>query len=323
MSLAVYHIIDASSSGQRLDNYLLRVLKDLPRPYVYRLIRSGQLRVNKKRSQPSYRLNIDDCLRFPPFNDLLDALEGKPPSLKELSPAVSKGLEESFLYEDSDFLVVNKAPTMASHGGTGLSYGLIEALRLLRSDPHLALAHRLDQGTSGCILIAKNRQSLINVQEQFKERRCIKRYWALLEGNLAEGQKIERKESLEKYQDHHDEKRVRVSDGPFAKEAHSSFEVLLPLSGATFVECTLHTGRAHQIRVHSAFMNHPVIGDEKYGNHYQKRGLCLHARSLSFQNRQGKWVECLASLPEHWKKQEKIYVVTEEQRKGWDHFCAL
>jgi 23S rRNA pseudouridine955/2504/2580 synthase len=273
--------IDAERAGQRLDNYLLGELKGVPRSHVYRLIRSGQVRVNSGRTTPSYRLQEGDRVRVPPVGQ-------RPAAVPVATPDRLDWLAERIIYEDARILVIDKPAGLAVHGGSSISLGLIEALRLLRpTAKDLELAHRLDRGTSGCLLLAKRRSTLRVLHELLREGQIDKRYLTLVKGRWADGNNeidaplVTRRVGGE----------ARVKVDPSGKEARSTFRPLDRFGKtATLLEVSIDTGRTHQIRVHAAHAGHPVAGDERYGdkdfNDYLKSfGLTrmfLHAHSLSF-----------------------------------------
>jgi 23S rRNA pseudouridine955/2504/2580 synthase len=273
--------IDAERAGQRLDNYLLGELKGVPRSLVYRLIRSGQVRVNSGRTGPSYRLQAGDRVRVPPVGI-------RPPSEPVATPDRLDWLAERIIHEDSKLLVLDKPAGLAVHGGSSVSLGCIEALRLLRPDSKdLELAHRLDRGTSGCLLLAKRRSALRALHELLREGQVDKRYLTLVKGRWPEGTTeidaplVTRRVS--------GEARVKVDES--GKESRSTFRLVDHFGKtASLLEVSLDTGRTHQIRVHAAHAGHPVAGDERYGdkdfNEYLKsfglKRMFLHSHSLSF-----------------------------------------
>lgn len=266
--------------GQRIDNYLLRVLKGLPRPRLYRLLRKGEIRVNSGRVRPEYRLQGGDRLRLPPIAGLNDA-----PSAERVPARVLDGLTQRILHEDERLLVIDKPAGVAVHAGSGIRYGLIEALRCLRPGP-LELVHRLDRETSGCLLIAKRRSTLRQLHEELRAGHVEKRYLALLAGRLPRGTTpLEARLDV----DHRDggERIVRVSAA--GKEARSLFRRLEPLPGGwALAEVRIETGRTHQIRVHAAHAGWPVLGDLRYGSAaanatargFGLRRMFLHASTL-------------------------------------------
>jgi len=279
---AVRHLtIDSSETGQRIDNYLLRILKGVPRSYIYRILRKGEVRVNKGRISASYRLQEGDLVRIPPVRTAVR----RPPRPDD---RLLNRLGQSILFEDARFLVINKPSGLAVHGGSGLNFGLIEALRALRpEDRFLELVHRLDRDTSGCLLIAKRRSALRILHDMLRGNDMDKRYLALLAGSWPE-QRVEVDAPLLKNTLKSGERVVRVDAA--GKRAVTRFRVLQRYSGATLVEARLLTGRTHQIRVHAAHLGTPILGDEKYGNagpnrEYRQQGLkrlFLHAASLRF-----------------------------------------
>ncbi len=268
--------------GQRLDNFLLRSLKGVPRSRVYRLIRSGQVRVNSGRVRPSYRLKLDDLIRVPPVSQ-------RPPAEHIFKKKDTDWLVERVIYEDSRILVLDKPSGLAVHGGSGIFLGCIEALRCLRPNlPSLELIHRLDRGTSGCLLIAKRRSALRRVHQLLREGKVHKRYLALVEG-VWQGAETDADFNLTASRQKRGETFVRVD--PEGRPAHSHFRVIEHYeSGVTLVEVSTTTGRTHQVRVHAAHMGHAVAGDERYGNQEFNsimknkglRRLFLHALSISF-----------------------------------------
>jgi 23S rRNA pseudouridine955/2504/2580 synthase len=274
--------IDADRAGQRLDNFLLGELKGVPRSHVYRLIRSGQVRINSGRTSPSYRLQAGDRVRIPPVGT-------RPKPALAATPDSFDWLAERILFEDGRILVVDKPAGLAVHGGSSVSLGVIEALRLLRPDcKDLELAHRLDRGTSGVLLLAKRRSALRVLHELLREGRVDKRYLALVKGRWSRDKSeidaplVTRRVG--------GEARVKVAaDG---KQALTSFRVLDRFGKtASLLEVAIATGRTHQIRVHAAHAGHPVAGDERYGdedyNQYLRsfglERLFLHAHSVSFE----------------------------------------
>jgi 23S rRNA pseudouridine955/2504/2580 synthase len=273
--------VEAEAAGQRLDNYLLGQLKGVPRSHVYRLIRSGQVRVNSGRTSPGYRLQAGDRVRVPPVGV-------RPAAQPVATPERLDWLAARVLYEDTRVLVLDKPAGLAVHGGSGISLGCIEALRLLRpASKDLELAHRLDRGTSGCLLLAKRRSTLRVLHELLREGRVDKRYLALVKGRWPDGERevdaplVTRRVGGE----------ARVKVDPSGKAARSTFRVVERYGKtASLLNVAIDTGRTHQIRVHAAHSGHPVAGDERYGdkdfNEYLKSfGLTrmfLHAHSLSF-----------------------------------------
>jgi 23S rRNA pseudouridine955/2504/2580 synthase len=278
--------VEADVAGQRIDNFLMSRLKGAPRTLVYRILRTGEVRVNKGRIKAEYRVQAGDVIRVPP----LRLAEAAPPP--QPGAGLMRELGARIVYEDHGLLVLNKPAGLAVHGGSGVSYGAIEALRVLRPDKHfMELVHRLDRGTSGMLMIAEKRSLLRFLHEELRQGRMHKVYVALLSGRLKDNE-YEVRAPLRKDVMATGEHIVRVTrDG---KEAHTDFKVIervgnTKIGEATLVEATLHTGRTHQIRVHAQFLGHPIVGDEKYGNDELNRQmkeragigrLFLHARDL-------------------------------------------
>ncbi len=280
--LSIYEI-DQENTDRRVDNYLLTKLKGLPRSRLYNLIRKGEIRVNKKRIKPDYRLQFGDQVRVAPM--LLDA----PKERAKPNDLLINKLKQSVLYEDEKFLVINKPSGIAVHGGTGLRLGLIECLRVIYPDlPQLELVHRLDQQTSGCLMVAKKMSALRELQQLMREAKIDKRYQTLTLGHWKKN-KTTVDLPLKKNTLQSGERMVRVNHEE-GKASKTIFYQKDQFDGSSFIEARLLTGRTHQIRVHAAQSGHPVAGDEKYGdkafNRWAKqcglRRLFLHACSLSF-----------------------------------------
>jgi len=284
-------VIEDGYQGQRLDNFLLAMLKGVPKSYVYRIVRKGEVRVNKGRTKVSYRLQQGDTVRIPPVR-VADRDEPAQPGEKTML-----SLKQAILYEDKRLLVLNKPSGFAVHGGSGLKYGVIEALRSMRpGDKELELVHRLDRDTSGCLMIAKRRSALRTLHELLRTNGVDKRYLALVAGRWERDRETV-DAPLAKNLLQGGERVVRVD--PDGKTALTRFRVLERFSEVTLVEAELMTGRTHQLRVHLAHLGTPILGDEKYGNslanrRMKKQGLkrlFLHARSLSFD-----WTEDVGRL---------------------------
>ncbi len=304
--------VDAESAGQRLDNFLFRHLKGVPKTHVYRIIRSGEVRINKGRAQAETRIEIGDVLRLPPIRISARAEEGATP------PAPAR--EFPVLLEDDAVLAIDKPAGVAVHGGSGVSFGVIEQLRTARHGAKfLELVHRLDRETSGILLVAKKRSALLALQDQFRERETGKTYLALVEGAWPANKKV-LDAPLAKYLlpdgsgAGAGERRVRVvaKDHPDAMRAITLVRVLARLSlpgdatPLTLLAVTIKTGRTHQIRVHLASAGHPIAGDDKYGEFERQRALqklglkrmFLHAWRLQFNHPAGgERVALQADLP--------------------------
>jgi 23S rRNA pseudouridine955/2504/2580 synthase len=297
--------IDPGRDGQRIDNFLMAQLKGVPRSHVYRLLRTGQVRVNRGRIKPTYRLKEGDQVRIPP----VDAGGPDGPPVK-VSPGLVAGLAGAVLYEDDDLMILDKPAGVAVHGGSGLRFGLIEALRALRPDcPGIQLVHRLDRDTSGCLLVAKDRRLLPALQALFREDgRVEKRYLALVKGRWAGGGRTVDLR-LNRGRLRSGERMVQV-DADGGRAAVTRFIPQQRFLEATLVEARLGTGRTHQIRVHAAGIGHPLAGDDRYGDDAFNRRLralglkriFLHAHYLGFAHpRHGQEVAVSCQLPENLK----------------------
>ncbi len=273
--------VDSSHEGQRIDNYLLTALKGVPRHHVYRLLRKGEVRVNKGRIRPSYRLQHGDIVRIPPV-----ATDRPHHSIP--SPQLAEVLLKSILYEDNDLLIVNKPSGIAVHGGSGIQLGVIEAFRILRpQDPDLELVHRLDRATSGCLVLAKSREALLELHGLLRTNEIDKRYLTLVKGRWQIGSRSIaiplRKNRLQSGE------RMVLHDAK-GKTAISYFHPVNVCDEASLMEVKLMTGRMHQIRVHAAQQGYPIAGDDKYGDRTFNlkmrslglKRLFLHACSIEF-----------------------------------------
>ncbi|MGK0500868.1 MAG: 23S rRNA pseudouridine955/2504/2580 synthase [Oceanicoccus sp.] len=272
--------ITDAHAGQRIDNFLLRHLKGVPKSRVYRIVRKGEVRVNKGRVKVEYRLCEGDVVRVPPVR----VSEEKPAI--GVSASLQKLLNNSILFEDDTLIVVNKPSGLAVHGGSGIKQGLIEALRVMRPDARfLELVHRLDRDTSGCIMVAKKRSMLRFLHEQLRNGTIDKRYLALVSGRWPNRRKLVNV-ALQKNTLQSGERMVRVD--PEGKKSLTEFAVVERYSQATLMEAKPITGRTHQIRVHALHVGNPLLGDDKYGNTaacaaFKAQGLkrlFLHAASL-------------------------------------------
>jgi 23S rRNA pseudouridine955/2504/2580 synthase len=291
-------VISDAHSGQRLDNFLLSRLKGVPRSMIYRLVRRGEVRINKGRKRPDYRLRSGDVVRIPPVRTAVREQNA-------VTRLDSKWLDEHIVYEDEHLLALNKPSGMAVHGGSGISLGVIETVRQLRPQaPYLELVHRLDRETSGCLLIAKRRSALIALHAQLRERTTDKRYLALV-NKPWEGKARRVEAALTKNQTRSGERIARVSET--GSEAVSRFVPKTTYTDSTLVEIELKTGRTHQARVHAAYIDHPIAGDEKYGdknfNRAMKklglRRLFLHAASITIEHpKTNKKIKLEAVLPD-------------------------
>ncbi|HEY8609367.1 MAG TPA: RluA family pseudouridine synthase [Noviherbaspirillum sp.] len=273
--------ISSEEADQRIDNYLLRECKGVPKSHIYRVLRSGEVRVNKGRIDQTYRLQEGDVVRIPPIRVAEKAKHSVPPA------------EFTVLLEDAHVLVVDKPAGVAVHGGSGVSFGVIEQLRASRPEAKfLELVHRLDRETSGILMLAKKRSALVHLHEQIREGRLDKRYFALVHGEWQNARQHV-KLPLFKYTTPDGERRVRVqADG---QPSHTVFNLVRRYGGYALLEAELKTGRTHQIRVHLASSGFPIAGDDKYGDFGLNRALqkadgnraalkrmFLHAHQLTF-----------------------------------------
>ena len=271
---AKWLVVGEESEAQRIDNFLLRELKGVPKSHVYRVLRSGEVRVNSGRVKPDYRLQVGDRIRIPPVR----VADRKPPAPRPMDLPIA--------FEDASLLVIDKPSGVAVHGGSGVSYGVIEALRAARPQAKfLELAHRLDRDTSGLLLVAKKRAALIELHRMLREGEVRKIYLAVVKG-LLEKKTLELRESLHKYVTASGERRVSVREDGVS--AVTRVKRLKTSADFSLLEVELLTGRTHQIRVHLAHAGYPIVGDEKYGdfalNRKLKQRLLLHAAKLAFRH---------------------------------------
>lgn len=296
----VRHVeIGPDRDGQRLDNYLLAILKGAPRSLVYRLLRSGQVRVNSGRCKPRRRLETGDVVRIPPVR-LGHRDEGAAPPAEQL-----RAIQQASIYEDRHFLVIDKPSGLASHGGSGISHGVIELLRHARPNDSLELVHRLDRDTSGVMVLARSRKALTGLQALIRERQVLKSYLGLLDGR-PDKPRFDVNVPLAKGQAG-GEHIMRVQNG--GKPSLSFFRKVQDCRDASLYEVQLATGRTHQIRVHAAHVGHPLAGDEKYApgeslKRFRRAGLkrlFLHAARFEFDWQEQSY-SFSAPLPEDLKR---------------------
>ncbi|MEC5216407.1 23S rRNA pseudouridine955/2504/2580 synthase [Actimicrobium sp. GrIS 1.19] len=289
--------ISDEESGQRIDNFLLRICKGVPKSHIYRVLRSGEVRVNKGRIDQTYRLAEGDIVRVPPVR------------VAEKKESTAPGTEFDILFEDSHLLIINKPAGVAVHGGSGISYGVIEQLRAARPDAKfLELVHRLDRDTSGILLLAKKRSALTNLHEQIRDGEPDKRYLVLVQGDWVNARQHIRL-PLHKYNAPDGERRVRVQADGLA--SHTVFSLLRRYGKFALLEAELKTGRTHQIRVHLSSSGFAIAGDDKYGDFALNRALqkadgqrvalkrmFLHAHQITFVHPEtGKPMTLSAPLP--------------------------
>ena len=294
--------VEDESAGQRLDNFLLRHLKGVPKTHVYRIIRKGEVRVNKARAQADTRLQWGDLVRVPPVRV----------ATPRAQPSAAPGKEFPVLMEDEHLLAIDKPAGVAVHGGSGVSFGVIEQLRQARPSARmLELVHRLDRETSGVLMVAKKRSALTRLQDQFRDRETGKTYLALVQGQWPSNKKVidlPLLRYLVPQGQGEGERRVRVASAqePQAQRAITLVRVSRLVGGYSLLEVTIKTGRTHQIRVHLASQGYPIIGDDKYGDFALNRQLAtegikrmfLHAWRLQFKHpHTGRPVTLEAGLP--------------------------
>ena len=293
--------IGHDADGQRLDNYLLRIAKGVPKSHIYRIVRAGEVRINKKRVTVDTRLALGDELRVPPIRV---ATQPKPAHVKPIDDQ-----DLPILYEDEHLIVVDKPAGLAAHGGSGVSFGLIERVRASRpNQPYLELAHRLDRETSGVMILAKTRKALVRLHEMMRDGEVHKSYRTLVLGDWVNDRQHV-KVPLFKYVTSSGERRVRV-DEEKGLPSHTIFQLIERFGDVSYLSVDLKTGRTHQIRVHAQYCGHPLVGDEKYGNFEMNKAIAkgclgipfkrmfLHASHLSFKHPvTGAPMEISAPLP--------------------------
>jgi 23S rRNA pseudouridine955/2504/2580 synthase len=287
--------VSPERDGQRIDNFLSARLKGVPKSAIYRLIRTGQVRINGKRCKPERKLTAGDEVRIPPVR----VLESGPVGV---SDAVVRQVREAILYRDENYLVIDKPSGMAVHSGSGLRWGLIDALRQAMPGEYLELAHRIDRATSGCVVLARSGQALSHLAAQFRNGSVAKRYLCLLDGCMQQA-RLTVDVPLLKVRQGGEHVTEADEDG---KQAVTRFRLLQAFPDCSYAEAELFTGRTHQIRAHAAHLGLPLAGDERYGSaealkKWQARGLkrlFLHAHQLGFESLSGAGISCNAPLPE-------------------------
>ncbi|MBD3754620.1 MAG: RluA family pseudouridine synthase [Gammaproteobacteria bacterium] len=308
--------VTSEDEGQRLDNFLMRFLRKAPKTLVYRIIRKGEVRVNKGRAKASDRLREGDVVRIPP----VVVPEAKVLAPDEIPVGQLKRIEENILYEDNDLMVINKPAGVAVHGGGGVEWGLIEVVRQLRPlAKRLELVHRIDRDTSGCLLVSKKASVLKALQQQIRDNQFEKRYLAIVSGQWP---KRKHKVDLPLKKEHLPDGGWHVSVAADGKPSVSYFTVEKHLNGCDLVSVKLETGRTHQIRVHALSQGCALLGDDKYGDRefnkrYRPLGmkrLALHAQFLGFTHPvTAQWMLIEAPL---WPDFEKIIAVLSENSTG-------
>lgn len=274
--------IDEDMAGQRIDNFLRNQLKNVPKSMVYRILRKGEVRVNKKRIKAEYKLSAGDVVRIPPVTLEQSDQESNTPNTKLNKVAE---LEHCIIFEDEHLLILNKPSGTAVHGGSGLKFGAIEALRALRPEARfLELVHRIDRDTSGILLVAKKRSALRHLQAQFREKTIQKYYFALVMGQWKSSCKVVNAPLLK------NEVNSIVRINPNGKASETRFKILEQFAQATLVQASPITGRTHQIRVHAQYTGHPIAWDDRYGDRrfdaytaqFGIDRLFLHAANIRF-----------------------------------------
>ncbi|SJL82460.1 23S rRNA pseudouridine(955/2504/2580) synthase RluC [Vibrio palustris] len=275
--------IDDDMAGQRIDNFLRNQLKTIPKSMIYRIVRKGEVRVNKKRIKADYKLAAGDTVRIPPVTVQTDDEKQDAPVSTKLTKVAE--LEQRIIFEDDHMLILNKPSGTAVHGGSGLKFGAIEALRALRPDARfLELVHRIDRDTSGILLVAKKRSALRHLQTQFREKTVRKYYFALVMGQWKSSCKMVKAPLLK------NEVNSIVRVNPNGKASETRFKILEKFKDATLVQASPVTGRTHQIRVHAQYTGHPIAWDDRYGDprfdaytaQFGIQRLFLHAANIQF-----------------------------------------
>lgn len=275
-----FYQVSVNDENQRLDNLLFKLLKKVPKSHIFAIIRNGEVKVNSKKVKNNYRVSLNDIIRIPPIK-----------LTTSKKPTIKSNRTFPILYEDDYFLIINKPSGIACHGGSGISFGIIEELRnTYKNNKFLELAHRLDKETSGILILAKKRLALTKLQEEIRNGNLHKKYLSIVSNNCNFSTKTIDL-PLHKYLTKEGERRVKISDKE-GKNAITTIKLLKNFNNFALLEITLHTGRTHQIRVHLQHINHPIIGDEKYGDFELNKNLhklnftrmYLHAYKIQFKH---------------------------------------
>lgn len=273
----VQHVVVAqANAGQRIDNFLMSLLKTVPRSLVYRLLRTGQVRVNKGRIKPGFKLSVGDDVRVPPVTVSAETRTHLPTGL-------IKEFEQAVFAEDEHWIVANKPAGLAVHGGTGVKFGAVDLIQRIYDDTSISLVHRLDRETSGCLVFAKNRPAAVHFQAALRDGSVEKKYRAILKGELTESMVVDA--PLQKNQPEAGDRMVVVDQQ--GKHALTRFYPVLTGRHCSLADIEIETGRTHQIRVHGAHSGHPVVGDTRYGDRRLNKTaavarMYLHAASIAF-----------------------------------------
>ena len=266
-----YITVEAEQAGQRIDNFLMRFYRKVPKARIYRAVRKGECRVNKKRISATYRVQANDVVRLPPIDVQSRTLSA--PGMQ-----VVRALDQVIIYEDKDLMILNKPAGIPVHGGTGLEGGVINVLRVLRPEaPFLELVHRIDKATSGCLMVAKRRSALLQTQALMRERQVKKTYLLWVHGRWSRGCFVAAAPLLKKT---FGEGRRLVVVSQQGKAAKTRFKPLKIMQHCSLLQAELLTGRTHQIRVHAADCGHPILGDPLYGQDHVNRALALHSSRM-------------------------------------------
>lgn len=281
-----YHTVTENEAGQRVDNFLIRHFKHVPKSVVYRILRKGEVRVDKKRVKPEKKLELGEVIRIPPVKQEEDLRPVDQPAVA--SPALLAMLEKAMLFEDEQLIFINKPSGLPVHGGSGYKLGLIEAFRQFRENlPYVELAHRIDRDTSGVVILAKSRQALTELHGLFRDGKIDKRYKALVAGRWKHGRQHV---TMDLSKEEGTRQKVQVVEEGEGKVSETIFSSLKNLNGASLLEAQILTGRMHQIRVQLQNLGHPILGDDRYGDFalnrkFREMGLkrlFLHSASVEF-----------------------------------------
>ena len=295
-----YHTVTPNEAGQRIDNFLMKQFRQVPKSVIYRIVRKGEVRVDKKRVKPEYKLSLGEEIRIPPVQ-----LEERPPA-SEASEGLLEALDNAVILEDDHIIVLNKPAGLPVHSGSGVAIGLIEGFRQLRPNlPFVELVHRLDRDTSGLIVLAKSRAVLNTLHEKLRHGGMEKHYLALVAGQWQGGKQHI---TLDLKREANNRQKMQVVDPEEGKTSESIFRPHTLYQGASLMNVTILTGRMHQIRVQLAHLGYPILGDSRYGDFklnriYSEQGLkrlFLHAAKLEFTlGLSGQHYQLEAPLPEH------------------------
>ena len=277
-------LINPDNAGRRIDNYLISIFRSVPKSKIYNIIRKGEVRVNSSRVKPSYKLNVNDNVRVPPNLNLLK------PTIKSIDQEIIDKHTSDILYEDSNYIIINKKRGIPVHAGTKNIVGLIDIYRK-KFGKNIDLCHRIDKGTTGCLVFAKNKKSVKFFNNLLKNNNIKKTYISILKGKLQKNITVNEPINKNIYSK--------------SKKSISKFKKITYLKDATLSEIEIYTGRSHQIRIHASLINHPILFDNKYGdfklnNSFDKdikKYIALHAKSICFKNSNSKFIDISCSPP--------------------------